>query len=41
MSSNHRLFADDSSLFSVVRDMTSSANVLNNNLLKIDNWEFQ
>ena len=36
--SNSRLFADDTSLFSVVRDMNLSANVLNSDLLKIDNW---
>ena len=35
MSSNPRLFADGTSLFLVVCDITSSANVLNNNLLKI------
>ena len=34
--SNTRLFADDTSLFSVVPDMTSSA-ILNNDLLKINN----
>ena len=39
--SNPRLFADDTSLFCVVRDMTLSANVLNNNLLKINNWTYQ
>ena len=37
LSSNSRLFADDTSLFLVVRDMTSSANILNNDLLKINN----
>ena len=41
LSSNSRLFADDTSLFSVVRDMTSSANILNNDLLKINNWAYQ
>ena len=41
LSSNPRLFADDTSLFSVVCDMTSSANVLNNDLLKINNWPYQ
>ena len=35
LSSDLGLFADDTSLFSVVSDMTSSANVLNNDLLKI------
>ena len=38
LSSNSRLFADDTSLFLVVRDMTSSANILNNDLSKINNW---
>ena len=33
MSSNSRLFADDTSLFSVVCNMTSSANILINDLL--------
>ena len=41
LSSNSRLFADDTSLFSVVRDMNLSANVLNNDLLKINNWAYQ
>ena len=41
LSSNSRLFADDTSLFSVVRDMTSSANILNNDLSKINNWAYQ
>ena len=41
LSSNSRLFADDTSLFLVVRDMTSSANILNNDLSKINNWAYQ
>ena len=41
LSSNPRLFADDASLFSLVRDMTSSANVLNNDILMINNWAYQ
>ena len=41
LSSNPRLFADDASLFSLVRDMTSSASVLNNDILKINNWAYQ
>ena len=41
MSSNSRLFADDASLCSVVRYMTSSGNILNNDLLKINNWAYQ
>ena len=39
--SNLRLFADDMSLFSVDRDVTLLGNVLNNNLLKINNWAYQ
>ena len=41
LSSNSRLFAGDTSLFSVIRDMTSSDNVLNNDLLNINNWAYQ
>ena len=37
----NRLFADDTSLFSVVQNMTKSANELNNNLAKISTWVFQ
>ena len=39
--SNLRLFADDMSLFPVDRDVTLLGNVLNNNLLKINNWAYQ
>ena len=39
--SNSRLFADDTSLFSVVQDKTSSTYILNNDLLKINNWAYQ
>ena len=41
LSSNSRLFGDDTSLFSFVQDMTSSANILNNDLSKINNWAYQ
>ena len=41
LSSSSRLFADDTSLFSVVCDVTSVANILNNDLLKINNWAYQ
>ena len=41
LSSNHRLFADDASLFSVVRDTNLSANTLNNDLPKINNSAHQ
>ena len=37
LSSNPRRFADDTCLFSVVRDTKSSANALNNDLPKINN----
>ena len=40
LSSNPRLFADDTSLLSVVQDKNLSANALNNDLLKINNWEY-
>ena len=38
---NAKLFADDTSLFSVVENMTKSANELNNDLAKIITWAFQ
>ena len=41
LSSNPRLFADDISLFLLVRDMTLSADVLNNDILRIHNWVYQ
>ena len=41
LSSNSRLFADDTSPFLVVHDMTSWANILNNGLLKTNNWAYQ
>ena len=41
LSSNPRLFADDTSLFSVDHDRTTSANELNNDLLKIRSWVYQ
>ena len=39
--SNPKLFADDSSLFSVVQDITLSAKNLNDDLKKINKWTFQ
>ena len=39
--SNPKLFADDTSLFSVVRDITLSAKNLNDDLKKIQKWAFQ
>ena len=41
LSTNAKLFADDASLFSVVRDINTSAADLNNDLWKISNWAFQ
>ena len=41
LSSYPWLFADDISLFSVFRDMTLTANALNNDLVKINNWAYQ
>ena len=41
ISSKAKLFADDTSLFSVTHDITTSANELNNDLKKISDWAFQ
>ena len=41
LSSKAKLFADDTSLFSVTHDITTSANKLNNDLKKISDWAFQ
>ena len=38
LSSNPKLFADDTSLFSVVRDLNTSANEVNDDLKKIEAW---
>ena len=38
---NVKLFADDTSLFSIVRNMNMSTTNLNNDLNKIKNWAFQ
>ena len=40
-SSNPRLFADDTSLFSVVYDRNTSTNELNNDLRMIRSWAYQ
>ena len=40
LKSNIKLFADDTSLFTIVKDKNESANVLNNNLLFISKWAF-
>ena len=41
LSSNPKLFADDTSLFSFVHDINQSGINLNDNLEKICNWGFQ
>ena len=39
--SNAKPFADDTSLFSVVHDVNTSAKELNDDLKKVDDWGFQ
>ena len=39
--SNAKLFADDTSIFSVINDYTVSCDNLNSDLLKINNWAYQ
>ena len=41
LSSNPKLFVDDTSLFSVVHDKNISANEFNNDLRKSSNWAYQ
>ena len=41
LSSNPKLFADDTSLFPVVHDINQSGINLNDDLEKISNWAFQ
>ena len=41
LSSNPRLFANNTSPFSDVWDTNLSANALNNDQLKINNWAYQ
>ena len=41
LSSNAKLFADDTPLFSVIHDVDASANELNNDLYQINKWAFQ
>ena len=40
LSSSTKLFADDTSLFSVIPDFETSANELNNGLHQINKWAF-
>ena len=41
LSSNAKIFADDTSLLSVTHDIDTFANKLNNDSAKINNWAFQ
>ena len=41
LTTNVKLFADDTSLFSIVHNMNTSATNLNNDLNKIKNWAIQ
>ena len=41
LTSNTKLFVDDTSLFSVVQNINSTANDLNSDLIKISDWTFQ
>ena len=41
LKSNAKLFADDTSLFTIVNDKNESANILNNDLLLISEWGYK
>ena len=41
LTSNAKLFADDTSIFSVVHDVNTSAKELNDDLKKVNDWAFQ
>ena len=41
LKSNAKLFADDSSLFTIFKDKNESANILNDDLLLISNWTYK
>ena len=41
LESNVKLFADDTSIFSIISDSNLSARILNNDLTKIQQWAFQ
>ena len=41
LKTNPKLFADDTSLFSIVHDLNVSANDLNHDLKKINDWAYQ
>ena len=40
LKSNAKLFADDTSLFTIVKDKTKSANILSNDLSEISKWAY-
>ena len=40
LKSNVKLFADDVSLFTIVKDINESASILNNDLLLISKWAY-
>ena len=40
LKSNVKLLADDTSLFTIVKDINQSANILSNDLLLISRWAF-
>ena len=40
LKSQAKLFADDTSLFTIVRDKNESANILNKDLLSISKWAY-
>ena len=40
LKSNAKLFADDTSLFTIVKDKTESANILTNDLSEISKWAY-
>ena len=41
LKSNVKLFADDTSLFTVVKDKNESGNILNNDLFSISRWAYK
>ena len=41
LSSKAKLFADDTSLFSVINDSSSTRNELNDDFVKMNNWGYQ
>ena len=40
LKSNVKLFADDTSLFTIVKDKNESANIINNDLFQISKWAY-